>query len=342
MQGCIRCGTAMKPTYKFCMVCGYPAQQQALHTTANNNPKSPPNTSQFVCKSCGRELKRTDRFCGKCGHPVQLQTKQTASTLVCKGCGGKLDVKDRFCIVCGYPVQLQNQKIQSKTPTGYISVQQKEEREKCIAELNRIWSYFKKAQAVYNDYDRCISLGDKYRKEYREHTSSNDDFWDHRIILILLGTFLFFGSFFLIGFGKELPNVIAGIIILIFVAPGIGYLGVYSFILDGRNERNMRNKIKKNDDRLAELALQLTKYYAAYGYCIVDPEYTNPRIIEKLIQIMNFERANTLREAIVTFYHDCHIKEFMAKDWLTSEMGLLNAHGAKSTSVFYPASYFLG
>lgn len=71
-RSCPSCGGALKPTSKFCPVCGVPVVAQPQAGVAAPPPMPPPPLPPPlapVCPSCGKEGRVGSKFCRGCGRP---------------------------------------------------------------------------------------------------------------------------------------------------------------------------------------------------------------------------------------------------------------------------------
>lgn len=361
MSICIRCGAKTEESHKFCMSCGYPVQRPN-RTTAPNSSANTTNTQTRtkevhipVCIRCGSKMEPFHSFCMSCGYPVQQKTQtttqsgrnqtnsssyqtsaETATFPVCKKCGERIEITDLFCISCGYPTQQKTKTSSSNNEaSAYYSSQPISEREKCIVELNKMCEHFGKMQSVYNEYDNCYKVREEINQEIRKERKSDVNLGAVALTMCVLGTLIFIiGQFTwsLFSFKEAFWWLLAGICI----APG----GVFLMIIYTKQRNAVLRELKKRNSQQASLATELTKHYANYGYCIVGPEYTNPKILARIRENLNSGRADNLDKAIKLLYHDARRKEFMVKIDLSSEIENNNAQGANTASAFIPASFF--
>ena len=132
MSVCLRCGSELESTYKFCMSCGYPIQ--------------------------GNNITEQNSY-------AQNST-QTTNNQVCKKCGGRIEETDLFCLLCGYPTpkKTQAEANRSSRPAN--------EKEKCIDELSRMYDYFKSANSQYSEYDVCYFTRERLNQKLKEDRQS--------------------------------------------------------------------------------------------------------------------------------------------------------------------------
>lgn len=303
MSVCIRCGTKTEVTYKFCMSCGYPVQSNPQHASSNNA------TSNFIIPN----------------QPVCIQ------------CGSTIDSTDKFCMLCGYPTQQQtHRKLKNNNPKNQAS-QQNCSKEECIDELTRILGHFSKVQPTYDNYDNNLRIRAEKAGEYNSSNDPDDLYNKIYLFLYALGfTLTVMGFVFWASSGEFIKQwgwFVSGNI--------AGSIGVFLSVVKARYMRRLRREIIECDTARASLATELTKHYANYGYCIIGPEYTNPKILDKIIGNLRYGRANTLNDAIKILYHDIHKREFRAKQLLIEEIKNNDSHGAKTAAAYIPAYFFL-
>jgi hypothetical protein len=136
---CVKCGTELAKTAKFCKSCGTPQ----VHLT--DSPPAPvvappavavapvpasANPDRLRCVKCGTELSKTAKFCKSCGMPRTLQAdsppesaaiapaalaveavasvRANPDRLQCVKCGTELAKSAKFCKSCGTPQRLQD------------------------------------------------------------------------------------------------------------------------------------------------------------------------------------------------------------------------------------------
>lgn len=303
MSVCLKCGANIKTTYKFCMSCGYAVHQSVQQTTSNNAASNNTTPTKTVCIGCGSTIKVTDKFCMRCGCPTQLQTQQKTIN--------------------------RNQKI-SYTPPDW-------NRDGYINELNRIYSHFYLVQPTYDDYDDKMRISAEKTAEYYS-LNDLDDLYNKLlffssatgIILIILGFWFWDKTEPLL---NQAVWFIAGSI--------IGSIGVFLEVIKLLFRRKIRKEIKECNTIRASLAAELTKHYANFGYCIVGPEYTNPRILSKIIMNLRCEKVHSFDEAIKKLYHDVHKTEYQAKKMIIKETKNNDSYGEKTAAAFIPAYFFM-
>ena len=194
-------------------------------------------------------------------------------------------------------------------------------------ELKRLDKYFAPMESVYDEYDYCNQKLDFLDKKgfvpigvaiYGLITIALA-VW--MIILICLKSF-------------KLYN---GLIIWMLMYVG---LGVYCVVEYRRSLKDNRKKIKKYLGREVELAKQLTNHFNDYGTCLLGAEYTNPKIIDKLMQIFDSGRADSLEEAIQMLYVESGRTEEENKNRLDLVGSRQIEFGAKEAKVFCASSFF--
>ena len=93
---------------------------------------------------------------------------------------------------------------------------------------------------------------------------------------------------------------------------------------------------------------ELEEYYLSYGYCAIGMEFTNPRIIYKLADIVRQGRADNIKEAINILFTDAHrdrmemlAEEMAANTAVTPANTATIASDMNTAAVFCMARFFL-
>ena len=328
MSGCIRCGAKMEPDDRFCSACGYPAQKTKVQSTYASGATSyttvtntrSVNVNIPVCIRCGAKIEATYKNCPNCGYAIQRPNQQQSSN------------SDETT------GSTTNQ--ESKTYTGPVNTKppQINTKEECIAELTRTYWYFNTMHAEYDEYDACIRNSNFASREYRKRTRHDSDETNFSIFFCAVGTALFIvGIVIWLLFEESFYKSILWLII----GSLIGSAGVLMWIKEDSINRILRKEIKNNTSRQVQLAKELTKYYKNYGYCIIGPQYSNPKIIWRILENLKSGRADTLQNAIKLLYRDARKRTFHSK-LILGEAHRINAfYHAYSAASFIPADFFI-
>lgn len=202
----------------------------------------------------------------------------------CPHCQKELVPGTAFCSNCGRQVAPQAAPVYPDPYTQqYQQYQQQrgEVRRRELNELGRLHQYFSRKQGVYDAYDQtCGGI-----LHYARGTSNALLIWG----CILFSLFMIVYIGFLTGeFDSDLDTL--GIV-----------LGIPGFLmLAGGIIMKVVNRSKYNKCReMYELySVELYQYYLGCPNCPIGPEYTNPQILAKLMNIINSGRCDTISDSI--------------------------------------------
>lgn len=349
MPVCLRCGTELKPDYKFCLTCGYPVQ----HANGNAYPgnASRVNTANTqtryanmpVCAQCGAAMKLDYKFCMSCGSPSQKYNQASVKSYgakkvnssrqknagkagypVCKNCGERVEITDEFCMSCGFPTQFNKQP--GTDGSEY-------EKEQCFIELKQTCEYFERAQSLYDAYDECFRNCLRLRELLAPKKEDEFSLDAAAITMIIVGAIaLSFGFIFFIGSWKvAIWILIAGGILLT-----VGILLLRYYI---NHQRALKKELDKYCQQQVSIGNELTNYYINYGNCIVKPEYSNPKILKRILQNMNSGK-DSLDKAIKALYRAAGRKEFLVINDVRSALADNKSYRINKAADFIPAYFF--
>ena len=246
---------------------------------------------------------------------------------VCLRCGGQIKETDKFCGFCGYPIKrpTQDQQTNSNNQNGKNVPPQIRTKDELIAEINRMLEYFSKVRSLYDEYDRCAKkvrrIEDKRGKRI-EYNNKNERYTDDTDIFEDMEDNFEFLKVLLSGDPDSIASVffvlsifmfIAIVVILLLlrwpysllIAVGCSFfcslfvfLGVYFIIKGKREERTETQEICKLYDEMKSLKAKQIKHYKNYGYCIVDFDDADPRILSRVRKYLMAGKVNTLEEAL--------------------------------------------
>ena len=268
------------------------------------------------CGHCGEKLEEGAKFCKKCGtragssgseiRPVAGASGQGAPVL--RGPGRQANLVDQC-----YDLRAQN-----------------------LQELGRMFRHFGEKEALYDEYD---FLNSRYEALSRMRGSAAGTVG---VVLSAIGGVALFIVVFLVVIAVKSPGrralvprdyldfTILHLIPLALVAAGMLCL---------REDRNIGKKRKEEmgrcGARIAEIANELTRHYYAYGPCLVGIEYSNPKIIAAIGQMVKSGRANTPAEAINRMLEDAHMSFMQIQAEITARSA---RQAAASASVAAGAS----
>ena len=116
--------------------------------------------------------------------------------------------------------------------------------------------------------------------------------------------------------------------------------GLYSAVAYSRSLKDNRKKIKKYLGREVELAKQLTNYYNDYGPCLLEAKYTDPRILDRLQNIIKSGRASSLEQALDLLFEDSGRTKEESAEYLATVASRQAEFGEKDALEFCSSSFF--
>lgn len=116
--------------------------------------------------------------------------------------------------------------------------------------------------------------------------------------------------------------------------------GLYAAVAYSRSLKDSRKKIKKYLGREVELAKQLTNYYNDYGPCLLEAKYTDPRILDRLQNIIKSGRASSLEQALDLLFEDSGRTKEESAEYLATVASRQAEFGEKDALVFCSSSFF--
>lgn len=276
MPFCMKCGSQLKPTDKFCGKCGYPVQLMPQNTTSEieiQNITVSHLPSEIICLRCGTKHKLKDKLCWNCGCPNPPQTGQS-----------------RF----------------NPAPQQLLS------KHEYIAELDRMIEYFNKAQSWYDDYYTYLRDKEKaeadYRKtpeyKYLKHQNNLERALAYRRTRKTSALLMSFGIVMAIIALLATPFISKNSgwpLALLFVFGSLGLcaaLIVVGFIILFKpTARKARVDSNQSYSQANTVYIKLRNYYKNYGYCILAADDTDPRKIRLIRDYIESGKATTVEEA---------------------------------------------
>ena len=241
--------------------------------------------------------------------------------VTCNECGYENHGR-RICKRCGAPLDLSAEK-------NGISVDDLPDMSlyEVNKELKKLIRYFDFMRAQYSEYEYC---------------NQKLDYLDKRGY-IPIGVLIF--GIIMMGVTTWLSVLVAlrafklynGLILwlaMFFVD------GLYSAVAYSRSLKDNRKKIKKYLGREVELAKQLTNYYNDYGPCLLEAKYTDPRILDRLQNIIKSGRASSLEQALDLLFEDSGRTKEESAEYLATVASRQAEFGEKDALVFCSSSFF--
>ncbi len=257
--------------------------------------------------------------------------------MYCYSCGQQLPDSASFCPNCGAKTAIPESTSSTYNPPGNSSLsQQMSLRQENIGELDRIYSYFLPKAPLYDEYDQL-------HKEMKYCNKGNTGLLIVGIGVIILGFFLASSELgrsyltvqgLLVGIGIAIIGLLAGIIMII------------SYFV---SEKKRKVKIQTKVARIDELTMELTENYKLFGPCIVGAEYSNPRILNALRNLITNGRADTVKEALNVMLDDSHKTQMQLQAELQTkslnsirQSSAISAGANVATAGFCAADFFVG
>ena len=104
---------------------------------------------------------------------------------------------------------------------------------------------------------------------------------------------------------------------------------------------NNKKKLRLFESEYIRLSQELNDHYNAYPMCPVGAQYSNPEIIEVIMEVMQSGRANTIADAINILINDINQSEMQAYLQSIESYSRQSANASKTGAVFAAASFFL-
>ncbi len=262
--------------------------------------------------------------------------------MFCGNCGTRISDGLRFCPYCG--VQIQDIAEERVVPyasreTGFMEEEfTRRGREAAINELERAYDWFSEKQSKYREYD---SLSKRLPKMNRVGKRALM-IWGCIIasfsllyLLIIAYTMLSRNSSEGLGIMLALP--IVGL--LIGAAMIIGF-----FMLDAKRRKAV-HALQQKQTKIAE---ELTQHYIDFGPCSFGAEYSNPEIINTILNLVRSGRADSVKEGINIMISDLRMDQMTELSRTTAQHAPIiarnsaaAARGSTAAAIFSAANLFL-
>lgn len=189
--------------------------------------------------------------------------------MYCSNCGSQVPDGVAFCSDCGFRVAGSTQEQMQQFQRQKNVVRQSE-----IEVLENAISYFGQKRVLYNKYD-CVS--DRLA-HYSQGAKKSLLIWG--ILIAVMGTITML----------MYPEAA---IITFFILPG-NVMIVGGIFMQVNNKR----KYAYFFDEYIRIFDELMEHYRAYPNCPVGVEYSDPKILESVLAVLNSGRADTMKEGI--------------------------------------------
>ena len=243
--------------------------------------------------------------------------------VTCNECGYQ-NVGRKLCKKCGAPLDLSVEEKAGPSedipdPTLYD----------VNRELKKLIRYFNRMQAQYSEYEYCNQKLDSLDK--RGYVSKGILIFG--ICMIAAMVWVSVTEIIYTYIRQDLTGLLVWNAMFLAV-------GIYAVIAYFHSLKDNRKKIKNYQGREVELARQLTNHYNDYGPCLIDPKYTDPRILDRLAILIKSGRVNTLEQALDTLFEDAGKTKKESSDYLAVVASRQADFGEKDALVFCAASFF--
>ena len=199
--------------------------------------------------------------------------------MFCPKCGKQILDQSFFCMYCGANIAILTPINQNNQLDFEFQNHRKAVRDSEINLLNNLLQYFSQKKEIYDEYDNASEL----LIYYSNGAKSSLLVWG--CILVAFGIFGFFSVNDIHEYMKyALPFILF---------PGI--LMLIGGILMKVSNRMNYNHFKRNKENLFQ---ELYSYYNTFSDCPIGFKFSNPRILESIMQIIKSGRADTIKESI--------------------------------------------
>ena len=240
--------------------------------------------------------------------------------MYCTNCGAEIREESRFCKSCGVEIK-KFSKTQETYNTAYQSQTCRSEREESMEQLRDMYNYFSVKEA---EYDEVIKLDTEINSPII--VSNAGKIWG--LILTIFG-------------GCCVPLAIAAhsieafIAVIIILGPGILLLTSRS-----RKIKRIQRERETKQARLQVVAEDVVSYYNNYGPCPLGIEFTDPKSLETIYEVIRSGRADSLKEAINILANDEHNAEMERLQRATAQAAWETCAAARLNAGFAAANYF--
>lgn len=249
--------------------------------------------------------------------------------MYCQKCGFQLFDGSKFCPECATPVANSVQETNHKQYYDY-QAEKKAIRESEKAEITKVYNYFASKQEAFNEYDMVCGIINDCRRISFAHIIR---YWSIVVGFIFTAP-LVFTSLLLV------ENFLMSTVIIYLIFSPIILFGIYRIVSSIVKFYANKKTLAMAEERYAELAQEIYMYYCNYPNCPIGIAYTNPRIIYKIITILQSGRADTIKESLNIIIADEKNRELTARlNNLQVTADKINA-SAGTAAAFSAANFF--
>lgn len=193
-------------------------------------------------------------------------------------------------------------------------------RNGALTELSKMHQYFSKVQSKYDEFDRINETLPKMNRVGKKP-------------MLVFGIITLSIALIFTVVAANTHSELAITPCVLFSIIGFGLLGGFIAIEIVRKKR-----VQNYNNRLIQLSKELMYHYNNYGKCQLGADYTNPRIIEKLYDMVQSGRADTIKEAVNQLLSDMRMNEMAGYAQATAFYAQKAAAGAAASAVFSAAN----
>lgn len=221
------------------------------------------------CCHCGTKNPDGAGFCTKCGQKMITADSSELSTVKVKAAPSL--VEETFSV-----------------------------RDQNLQELNKMIQYFGKKQHFYEEYESLQSAIEEASTQTPEKWCKNlGGKILHKFVPVYISIAIAVGGFIGIIQGGT-DGIIVGLLCI------VGAVLLARHFLKKDYEDRSQSEVNYYYERLNTVGNELDKYYRAYGKCIVGYEFSNPKILRSIANMIRSGRADTVKEAINRLLEDNH------------------------------------
>ena len=194
-------------------------------------------------------------------------------------------------------------------------------REQTLNELQNMYAYFSQKKAAYDEFDRLDNLVAVNSRPISKAGKT----WG--IIFLVIG-----GLLGIIGVNTGGASL--------FIAVALIVIGLCMVLSHSSKVDNAKKTVDESVKRMEEIGQELAAHYNNYGYCPVGLEYTFPRTLEQIYEVVRQGRADTIKEAMNQIVYDEHNAEMERLQRSTAAAAWRTCAASTVTAGFTAANYF--
>lgn len=237
----------------------------------------------------------------------------------CPKCGNNVG-DAAFCSKCGSKIETDELSTIEQNDLSNNNSQMNQ-RIQAASELTKLYDYFFAKNYIFEEHD-------KEEKNYNYLLKQT-----YNGIATLLALSLTVAAYsLLLGISSRKISIVTLI---------SGAIAVFFYIIYNKKTKEKKNKLNEIKNQLTKLEDELSDHYNAYGYCPIGIEYSNPRIIRTIADIIRAGRADSIKEAINIMLDDAHKTTMELQAILTTAAAQSAAKNSAVSAAFSVASFIL-